>query len=102
MAIPQNHEPPKLPRPIALQLAKLAKVPKNYRGEFCQDISDHTLTIWRTNGHALLDKQALIETAKAAHSLNQKFLRMNKQDREWINKHIKHFQFPWLGGEIQN
>jgi hypothetical protein len=102
MARPQNHEPTHLPRRVALQLAKLAKVPKNYREEFCQDISDHTLTIWKTNRHALLDKLALIETAKAARSLNQKFLRMNKQDREWINKHIEHFQLPLIGGEIQN
>ena len=102
MIRPQNHELPVLPGPVALQLANLAEVPKNYREEFCQDISDHTLTIWKTNRHALLDKLALIETAKAARSLNQKFLRMNKQDREWINNHMEHFQLPLVGGEIQN
>jgi hypothetical protein len=102
MARPQNHELPTLPRPVALQLAKLAKVPENYREEFCQDISDHVVTTWKTNREALLDKPALIETAKAAHSLNQKVLRMNKQDREWINKHIEYFQLPLVGGEIHN
>jgi hypothetical protein len=85
-----------------LRLAKIADVPENYREEFCQDISDHMVTIWKMNREALLDKPALIEAAKAAHSLYQKVLRMNKQDREWINKHIEYFQVPMVEGEIHN
>ena len=102
MARSQNHELPILPRPVALRLAKLAEVPKSYREEFCEDISNHTLTIWKADRHTLPDRPALTATAKAAHDLYQKFFRMNKKDREWINEHIEHFQLPFVGGEIQN
>jgi hypothetical protein len=77
--VTQNHELPVLPRLVALKLARLARVPKDYREEFCQDISDRMLNFWKTSRQALLDKSALIETAKAANSLYQKLLRMNKQ-----------------------
>jgi hypothetical protein len=71
------HPLPKLPIVLAERLAKLAKVPTNERDEFCELLSDSVLRLWKRDRRAISSKpgEALIQAAKAAQTLQQKFFK---------------------------
>ena len=99
----QNHASPALPKHVVLQLSTLAKVPTKYRREFREYISDNMLQIWKKDRRAQSREPApaLIEIAKAACTLQQRFYRLNNEDRDWV-EHMKDFQVLFGGGEIHN
>jgi hypothetical protein len=97
------HPPRKLPGVLAERLAKLARVPAEYRDEFCGRISEIVQNAWKRDRRSTGQKPGprLVYAADAARTLQKEFFRIKKDDRDWVET-IKQFQMQFLAGEIDN
>jgi hypothetical protein len=99
MPRPSIHSPRKLPKVVAIRLAKLAKVPINEQDGFCDRISEIVLRLSERYRRAA--SQDLVRAARAAQTLQQTFFRLNKQDRNWV-ENILQSQMQFTAGKIQH
>jgi hypothetical protein len=87
---------------VVQKIAKLAKVPKHYRDEFCERIVKIVMSLRKPHRSPEWGKPGglLTEAADAARRLQDTFYRMNKRDRAWVEK-VKPSQLQFLDGEIK-
>jgi hypothetical protein len=85
---PPTQTPPELPRDVAMQVAKLARVPAHERETFCDAICETVQEVCETDRRAVSSKpdRALFKAAEAARTLNEAICSLNKDDREWVER----------------
>jgi len=94
--------PPKM-SVLTMHLAVIARVPQNERDEFHKRISSAILDIWQRDRRAMGTGpgRLLLATAKAARLLENNFLRLKTDDRDWL-ENFKQSQTQLLAGEIKD
>src|SRR5262249_21124353 len=71
---------------LTMRLCKIAEVPKNEQGEFRERISDCVMRLWDRHATSSNPSKALKEAVSAARDLQQIFYRLNRQNRERLEK----------------
>ena len=76
-----------LPKSVALKIAKLFRMPKAYRDEFCDYLTDRVEGIWKRDWRAtpLKPSSSLRRAADATRTLQRAFDSLPKKDREWVD-----------------
>jgi hypothetical protein len=90
MPLPLINEPPRLGKDVALQVAHVAGVPSEECDQFCELVQGTVQRVWELDRRARSSKpgQALDEAAQAARALHKAFLKLNKEDREWLESFL--------------
>jgi hypothetical protein len=88
---------------VVEKIAKLAKVPKHYRHEFCERIVKIVMNLRKPHRSPEHGKPGglLTEAADAARRLQDTFSRMNKRDRAWV-EHVKQSEQLLVVDQITN
>ena len=89
MSSPPTGKRPRLHKHVALEVARVADVPKEEHDQFCELVQGTVEFVWQLDRRALSSKQskpgqALLDAAQAARTLCKAFGKLNKQDREWV------------------
>jgi hypothetical protein len=81
---------PRLREDVALQVALVAGVPLEERDQFCELVQGTVQRVWELDRRATSSKpgQALDEATQAARALHKAFCKLNKQDREWLERFL--------------
>ena len=90
MPSPLINVPPRLCKDVALQVARVADVPLEEQEQFCELVQGTVQTVWEldTRARSTRPGQALDDAAQAARALHKAFLKLNKQDREWLESFL--------------
>jgi hypothetical protein len=77
---------PRLRKDVALQVAHVADVPSREHDQFCELVQGTVQRVWELDGRGRPSKpgQALDEAAQAARALHKAYLKLNEEDREWL------------------
>lgn len=81
------NQTPRLPKEVAMQVADLARIPKEEHDQFCELVQGTVEIVWQLDRRARPSNpsQAMDEAAQAARSLHKAFLKLNKDDRECLD-----------------
>lgn len=103
MSNPPTHPTPTRLRPLAVRIAKMAKVPADYQDKFCERISATVLRVWDRDRRPSGTKPglALVYAADATRVLQRNIFRMKEKDRDWV-ENVKHGQMQFGDGEIRD
>lgn len=82
-----------------MRLSKIAKVPKNEQDEFCKRISDCVIRLQDRHTISFNPSKALKDAASAARNLQQIFYRLNRRNRERLEK-TRQSEIRFKAGEI--
>jgi hypothetical protein len=84
--------PPELPRVVAMQIAKLARIPAGECERFCDSICWKVRSVWDRDRRAVGSKpgRALLKAAKAARTLHEAVWSLNEEDSKWVEKLAAH------------
>jgi hypothetical protein len=87
-SLPFPYLPTKLPTHAALQIAHLARVPRDKESDFCEFISGNVQMVWHQDRRGVSSKssQVMAQAAKAARALEDAVRRLNKCDHDWIQR----------------
>jgi hypothetical protein len=79
-------KPPRLHKDVALNLARIANVPPEEHDQFCELVQGTVQRVWELDrrGRPSKSGQALDEAAQASRALHKAYLKLNKEDREWL------------------
>lgn len=81
------NQTPRLQKDVALQVAHVADIPLEEHDQFCELVQGTVQRVWELDPRARPSNpsQAMDEAAQAARSLHKAFLKLNKEDREWLD-----------------
>ena len=86
-----------------MRLAKIANIPAEYRGEFCDRICKTVQNVCARDRRSTGQKPGrhLVYAADAARTLQKEFFRIKKEDRDWVET-IRQSQMQFADAEIEN
>lgn len=81
----KSHTLSELPKDVALQVAELARVPREERDQFCDLLYGTVQKVWDW-ASGTEPGQALVDAADAARTLDKQLGKLNKSDRLWVER----------------
>jgi hypothetical protein len=84
-----------------MKVARVADVPPEEHNQFCELVQGTVQRVWELDTRARSSKpgQALDEAARAARALHKAYLKLNKEDREWVVGFLT--PNSYYGGELR-
>jgi len=82
-----------LPKDLLSQVADVACVPAEKREGFCELVQGSVDLVWTWSRRAFFSTepgQALVDAAEAARNFHQALLRVNTDDRAWLDRLVQH------------